>query len=112
MESAVSLLEPILESSRQYGKTSLEILRLKSLDKSADILSLLISRLFFLVIVLIFLISLNIAIALWLGDILGRAYYGFLIITLFYGIVGVLVYFKQNKIKEKANDAIIMILAN
>jgi hypothetical protein len=112
MEAAISLLEPILESSRQYGKTSLELVKLKSIDKSADILSLLVTRLLFLVIAFIFLITLTIAVALWLGDLLGRAYFGFLIVTAFYGIVGLVVYLKQSAIKAKANDAIITVLAN
>lgn len=112
METKLSLVEPILEKVKEYGKTSLELFKLKSLDKTANILSILTSRLLLLFIVFIFLITLNIALGLWFGELLGKSYYGFMLVTLVYGIVAVIVYYKHPSIKAKVNDKIITLLIN
>ena len=37
MEDKVNLLEPLLEKVEAYSKTSFELIRLKALDKTADV---------------------------------------------------------------------------
>ncbi len=86
MEASTNLIEPLLQTFKDYGKTSLELVKLKSIDKTADILSTVIARLCFILTLLIFLITLNIAIALWIGDMMGKSYEGFLIVAGFYAI--------------------------
>lgn len=112
METKLSLVEPMLERVKEYGKTSLELFRLKSLGKTADILSIVTSRLLLLFFGLIFLTTLNIALGLWLGELMGKSYYGFLLLSLVYGIVAVFIYYKHPTIKAKVNDKIITVLIN
>jgi len=107
MNAKDSLIEPLLEKAEEYGKTSFELLKLKSIDKAADVSSQVISRLVIGIVVLIFTIFLNIAIALWLGDLLGKIYYGFLIVAAFYGIIGIILFSVQPAIKKSVNDSII-----
>jgi hypothetical protein len=39
LEENANLLESLLEKTADYGKTSFELLKLKALDKSSDIIS-------------------------------------------------------------------------
>lgn len=112
METKSSLVEPVLERVKEYGKTSLELFKLKSLDKTANILSILTSRLLLLLFGIIFLSTLNIALGLWLGELMGKLYYGFIVLTLVYGVVAVIIYYKHPAIKAKVNDKIVSILIN
>jgi uncharacterized membrane protein len=112
MESNMSMIEPMLERAKEYGKTSFELYKLKSLDKTAEVLSQLISRLMLLFVVFIFLIAFNIALGLWLGELFGKTYYGFILLALIYGIIASIVYYKHPIIKSKVNDRIISILIN
>jgi uncharacterized membrane protein len=110
METKLNLVEPMLDKVKEYGKTSLELFKLKSVDKTADILSIVTSRLLFLLVGFIFLITLNIALGLWLGEVLGKSYYGFIVLTLLYGMVALIIYFKHPVIKAKVNDKLVAIL--
>lgn len=72
MEDKTSLLEPLLDSAKEYSKTSYELIKLKAVDKAVDVSSTLLSRLLFLSVLLLFIISLNIGISLWLGNCAGN----------------------------------------
>jgi len=72
MEIAANIIEPLLERAAAYGKTSIDLARLKSMDKLVDISSTMFSRLLQVFMVAFFIFGLNIAIALWLGEMLGK----------------------------------------
>jgi membrane-associated HD superfamily phosphohydrolase len=110
MEIAASIIEPLLERAGAYGKTSIELARLKSMDKLADISSTMFSRLLQVLMVSFFIFGLNIAIALWLGEMLGKNYYGFLIIASFYAIAGIILFMVHPSIKARLNNSLIQIL--
>jgi hypothetical protein len=107
METEENIIEPLLEKMEDYGKASIELLKLKSIDKTADIASGLLSRLLSALVILLFIISLNTAIALWLGEILGEEYYGFLLVACFYGLVATVLFFIHPDIKTRINNSII-----
>ena len=107
METETSLLEPLIERTEKFGKTTFELIKLKSLDKVADVTSRLISRLLVTVVVSFFASTLSIAIALWLGELLGKNYYGFFIVASFYGIAGIILFFIHPAIKTRVNNVII-----
>ena len=112
MEASTNLIEPLLERFKDYGKTSFELIKLKSIDKTADVAATIITRLCFVVTLVIFLITLNIAAALWIGDMMGKSYEGFLIVAGFYAIVGIVIYFMQPSIKAKVLDSVIKLMIN
>jgi hypothetical protein len=107
METKDNLLEPLIERIEQYGKTSFELLRLQSIEKVANTSSALISRIILILALLFFLLSINTAVALWLGDLLGKAYYGFFIIGFCYGLLGIILYLIHPKVKARINNSII-----
>jgi uncharacterized membrane protein len=58
--------------------------------------------------VALFTICLNIGLAIWLGELLGKMYYGFFIIAGFYFLVSVIVFlYKILWIEEPVRDTII-----
>lgn len=112
MEGKTSLIEPLLERVQEYSKTSFELLKLKSLDKTADVASTLISRSLLTVVLSLFALTLNIALSLWLGDVLGKNYYGFLVVASFYGLAGVVLFFIHPVIKARVSNSIITQIRN
>ena len=107
MEAKGNLIEPLIERIEQYSKTSFELLKLKSLDKTADISSGLISRMLLVIVLSLFALTLNIAIALWLGDLLEKNYYGFLVVASFWALTAIVLFFLHPIIKEHLNNSII-----
>jgi hypothetical protein len=112
METKISAIEPLLEKAEVYSKTSFELFKLKALDKTADVSSTLASRSLFTLVVSFFAFTLNIAIALWLGDLLGKAYYGFLIVASCYALAGAVLLIIHPFIKSRVSNAIIKQLFN
>ena len=112
MKDRESLIEALLERTEQYSKSSFELLKLKSLDKTADVTSTLVSRFFLAMAISIFVLILNIGIALWLGEILGKNYYGFLLVAIFYGLVGLSLLLLHPKLKARISNSIISQVLN
>ncbi|HYM92551.1 MAG TPA: hypothetical protein VET23_00280 [Chitinophagaceae bacterium] len=112
MEAKSSLIQPLLERAEAYSKTSIELLKLKSLDKTANVASTLIYRLVSVIVLSLFVFTLTVAIALWIGDLLGKSYYGFLIMASFYGLAGIILFFLRSFMKAKVNDSIIRQMFN
>lgn len=108
MEDQSTSVESLFERAEQYGKTSIELLKLKAIDTSADVLSTLITRLVIIAFVTLFVLILSIGIALWIGETLGKAYYGFFVVTGFYGVIGIVLYiFRKQWIKMPVSNSIV-----
>ena len=112
METQKNFIDPLLEKAEAYGKTSFELVKMKALAKTADVTSTLISRLIFILLISFFAFTINIALALWIGDLLGKNYYGFLIVAGFYALASVILLIVHPSIKSRVNDTIIKQLFN
>jgi hypothetical protein len=112
MESQANLIEPLLEKAEAYGKTSFELLRLKALAKTADVTSSMFSRAILILLVSFFGFTVNVAIALWIGDALGKAYYGFFIVSGFYALASVVLLIAHPTIKKSMKNTIIREIFN
>jgi len=87
MEYKENLIESLIEKGEQYGKTTLELIKLKTIDKSADVASTLVSWVIVIVLIVLFFFIINIGLALWIGELLGKSYYGFFVIAGFYALL-------------------------
>lgn len=112
MNPETNLIEPLLEKAEAYSRTSFELLRLKALAKTADVTSSLFSRALFILLAAIFAFTINIAVALWIGDLLGKAYYGFFIVAGFYALVSIFMLIIHSSIKKSVHNTIIKQLFN
>lgn len=95
-------------SIEAYSKTTLELSKFKALNITTHVVTTMISRLSVIIIAALFALVLNIGIALWLGELLGKNYYGFFIVALFYLIAAIVLhFFLHNWIKKPVSDLII-----
>lgn len=108
MEHKTPFMEPLLEKVEAYGKTSFELLRLKTIDKLSHAIATFAFNSIIVLVMILLLITINTGVALWLGDILGKPYYGFFCVAGFYIVFGGgLWLFLSKAIHSKINQAII-----
>ena len=91
MENNTNMIESLVEQAFDYGKLSLELAKLKAVDKSANILSSALAQVVIYFFVFTFLLFLNLGLALWFGELFGKNYYGFLVFAAIYGLTAVIV---------------------
>ena len=109
METKSSLIESLFEKAEVYVQTNIDLFKVKTIDKSADVVSSLVSKIAFIFIFILIAFTLNIGLALWVGELIGKFYYGFFIIAAFYILVGIVLFFFHEKlIKKPVNDSIII----
>ena len=112
MVEKATLIESLFEKSEEYVKTNLDLFKLKAIDTSADVVSTVLSKLVFFIMVLLIVVSMNIGLALWIGELVGKSYYGFFIVAAFYVLVALVLHFVPNLIKDPVNDSIILKMLN
>jgi hypothetical protein len=101
-------LEEIFEKSQNYTKLTFEITKLKGLNTTANVVTMLVARLASILFMVLFMLVLSLGAAIWIGDALGKIYYGFFIIAGAYLVVGILLrVFLQDLIKKPISDLII-----
>jgi len=91
MDDNANVIESMLERVAGYGKTSYELIKLKAIDKASDIISTLIPLYIVTGFFLFFVLFLSLGLALWLGEIFGKTFYGFFLLSACYGIIGIFV---------------------
>ena len=105
MEENANLLETLLERASEYGKTSIELAKLKALEKTTEIVSSILPLSVVILLVVTSFLFLNLGLAFWLGEIFGNTYYGFIIVAVFYVLAGILIHFFLHKwIKRLVGD--------
>ena len=92
MEEKEPSLRLLIESLESYIKTSFQLYKYKATVKVAEIISDLVFLSIIFLISVFSIIMLNIALALWLGWLLGQTYLGFLAMAGLYLMVGLFVY--------------------
>jgi len=100
VEHTAKSVEMLYEKAKKYTETSFDLLALNTVDKTADVLSSLISRIFIAMAVAMFTLFVNIGISLFIGMLLDEYYLGFLIVSAFYLIIAVVLYFFKDKLIE------------
>ncbi len=107
-ESKTEMIESLFEKAVDYGQTSFRLVKLKTLSKASDVASTSLSRLVVLIFAFSFVLFMSLGLAIWIGDILGKGYYGFLVVGGFYGLIGIFIHlFLQKWIKKILDDYIV-----
>lgn len=102
-------VEQLFEKAEHYGKTTLEVLKLKALSLSAEVTSSIAVKFAVFTVVALFTFIVNIGVALWLGELMGKSYYGFFLIAGFYAILAVLIYlFRDQWIRRPVSNSVIL----
>ncbi|MEP7197497.1 MAG: hypothetical protein ABI851_13330 [Saprospiraceae bacterium] len=109
MEDNATLIDSLFEKAEGYVKTNFDLFKLKAIDKSADVVSTIVAKLVILIVVFIIVILLNIGLSLWIGELVGKSYYGFFIVATFYVLVAIVLIYKRGIIlKSPVNNSIIL----
>jgi hypothetical protein len=113
MEDKTSFMEPLLQRAEEYGKTSIELLKLKAVEMSADIISSVVSRSIALLSILLFLSISSIGLAIWIGEISGAMWFGFVCVGGFYGITSMVIFFLAHPwIKKAIGNSVVSSILN
>ncbi len=98
MDNTATNIELLYEKAKTYTETSLELFRLNAIDKTADVSSSLMARIAIVMVVAMFTLFINIGISLFIGKMVGEYYLGFMIVSLFYLIIALILYFFSNQL--------------
>ena len=93
METPASIVETLFEQVETYSKKTFELSKLKSVETTTIVAASLLTKMGVIVMISLFVLVLNIGIALLLGELLGKMYYGFFIVAAFYLLAGVVLHF-------------------
>ncbi len=108
MEEERSHIEVLVDKTGDYARKKVELYKLKIVDKSADVVSTIAADITIISILVLFILIVNIGLALWLGELLGKNYYGFFCVAGFYALSGIIFYsFREKLIKHPVRNSII-----
>ena len=108
MENIATDIELLYKKAEKYSKTSFELLQLNTIDKTSDVISSLSVVISISIIVAMFTLFINIAISILIGNLLGNDALGFLIVSGFYFVLGIVFYiFRKTLIKIPIDNLIV-----
>jgi len=109
MENNATPIEVLFQRAEDYGKTTFMLLRLGAINKSANLASFIATKAIVFLAVALFLITFNVGLSLWIGELLGKSYYGFFIVSILYiAVTAVLHIFRIRWIQKPVRNAVIV----
>ncbi|MDB5228719.1 MAG: hypothetical protein JWN78_2912 [Bacteroidota bacterium] len=101
-------ISDLFQKTVGYSKTTVELAKLKGLHTTTKVVTTLVGRGTVVLVLTIFFIMVSLGAAYWIGEILGKIYYGLFIVAGFYLVVAVILFFfLDNWIKKPIEDIII-----
>jgi len=98
MDTIATNIELLYEKAKDYVEINIELVKLYAIDKIAGVASSILSRLVITMGVAMVILFLSIGLSLYLGELLGKDYFGFLVVSGFYLIVTIFISFYRDKI--------------
>jgi hypothetical protein len=95
--NAPDSISSLIDKSKDFLDTRIELAKLKTIDKSADVLSSVVVMISMLFIGTLVIVLFSIGLALFLGNLLGAYHNGFFIVGGFYAIILLILYIQRNK---------------
>lgn len=93
MKEDPTLIDTLFKRVTEFTITYTELIKLKAVNKSAQVAGAIFPDLIISILMLLFLLFINLGLAFWLGDVLGKLYFGFLIVAAFYFLLGFITHF-------------------
>jgi hypothetical protein len=108
MEEQETVIESLVEHVEKYTSTTIELAKLKSILKLSDILSTIAVMVVLIIVCFLTIVLLSVGVSLWIGELVGSVYGGFLITGGFYAVTGLFIYLLRKRvIKAPVSNAII-----
>jgi hypothetical protein len=92
MEENIKMIETLLETAKSYGKSSMDLAKLKALDKSSLIGSSIASRMIAMMLAGLCILFCGFGAALWLNDVLESSFTGFFIVAALPGLLAIIAF--------------------
>ena len=109
MENKATTIEMLFEKAEDYTRTTVDLVKLTAVDKTADVVSSLLSRLAVSIVFVMFVLLVNIGLSFWIGELLGKTYLGFFAVSIFYLVISIVLnIFKDEWIKMPVSNFIII----
>ncbi len=90
MNEDSTLIDSLFKRVTEFSVTYIELLKLKAISRVTAIASTVFPDIIVSALILIFLVFVNLGLAFWLGEVLGRMYFGFLVVAAFYLLLGLI----------------------
>jgi len=97
MTPTTDSIKTLIDQSKDYLETRIELTKLKTIEKSAEMISAGLVAAFMLIISFLLIIFVSTGVALLVGKMLGAYHYGFFIMGGFYAIVMLIIYAMKDK---------------
>ena len=103
-----STIKDLTEKATDYLDTSIQLAKLKAINKVSSVTSSLVSMIVMPLLILVVIILLSVGCSFWLGKILGAYHYGFFIIGVFLILMIILIYkFRDKWLKVPVANSLI-----
>jgi len=97
-ENQHTTLNNIFENAGNYVESKVNLFKLKTVKKVSDVTSSLVTKLTMILLIVFVFCLVNIGIAMWVGDMMEKMYYGFFIVAGVYVIIGLILYALRRQI--------------
>lgn len=98
MDTITDNIDLLYKKAKDYVDINIELIKLNSIDKIADVLSSLVSRIVIFMFVVMFILLVNIALSLYLGELLGKDYLGYAVVAFIYLLLIIVINSSKDKI--------------
>lgn len=95
-------ISELAENTKKYIEARLDLFALTTVEKISAIISFIISRIILIVIFSFAVFFISIGLALWLGSLLNSYVSGFFVVSLFYIIFALIIYFFRKELIDKS----------
>lgn len=95
--STTDSIKTLIDQSKDYLDTQIELTKLKAIDRSADVLSSVVVMVSMIFIGSMLILFVSVAMALFLGQMLGAYYLGFFIMAGLFAIILLIIYVQRGK---------------
>ena len=103
-----SKIQQIYQHVEQYVATTAELYKLKAFQKVAKVATSVITSVLMAFFGILFLLFVSIGLAVYLGEVMGRMHYGFMIVAGIYLLLAIIIYALSARVlKDKFNTMIV-----
>jgi hypothetical protein len=93
MKEDPGLTDTLFKRVTEYNITYIELIKLRTINKIIKVISAIFPDFIVSAFFVVFLLFVNLGLAFWLGDALGKVYFGFLLVSAFYFFLGLFSHF-------------------
>jgi hypothetical protein len=93
MKEDPTLIDNLFKRVTEFSITYIELLKLKTINRVSEVLSVIFPDIIVSTLIIVSLLFINLGLAFWLGDVLGKVYLGFLVVAAFYFLLGFISHF-------------------